>query len=46
MGTLAGVEMGLRAGGIPYRPGGVQAAIDALSRPSVESRKSEAVPVT
>ena len=46
MGTLAGVEMGLRAAGVPHRPGGVQAAMDALSRPSVESRKSEAVPVT
>ena len=46
MGTLAGVEMGLRAAGVPHRPGGVKAAMDALSRPSVESRKSEAVPVT
>ncbi|MGO9209966.1 MAG: pyridoxal-phosphate-dependent aminotransferase family protein [Terriglobales bacterium] len=46
MGTLAGVEMGLRAAGVPHRPGGVQAAMDALSQPSVESRKSEAVPVT
>ncbi len=46
MGTLAGVEMGLCAAGVPHRPGGVQAAMDALSRPSMESRKSEAVPVT
>ncbi len=46
MGTLAGVEMGLRAAGVPHRTGGVQAAMDALSRPSVESRKREAVPVT
>jgi len=46
MGTLAGVEMGLRAAGVPHRPGGVQAVMDALSRPSVESQKSEAVPVT
>ena len=46
MGTLAGVEMGLRAAGVPHRPGGVEAAMDALSRPSVESRKREAVPVT
>ena len=46
MGTLAGVEMGLRAAGVPHRPSGVQAAMDALSRPSVESRKSEAVSVT
>jgi len=46
MGTLAGVEMGLRAAGVPHRTGGVQAAMDALSRPSVESRKRQAVPVT
>jgi len=46
MGTLAGVEMGLRAAGVPHRTGGVQAAMDALSRPSLESRKREAVPVT
>jgi alanine-glyoxylate transaminase / serine-glyoxylate transaminase / serine-pyruvate transaminase len=25
------VEMGLRAAGIPYRPGGVQAAMDYLA---------------
>ena len=30
MGTLAGVEMGLALAGIPYRPGGVQAAMDSL----------------
>jgi alanine-glyoxylate transaminase/serine-glyoxylate transaminase/serine-pyruvate transaminase len=29
-GTLAGVEMGLAAAGIPYRPGGVQAAMDFM----------------
>jgi len=46
MGTLAGVEMGLRAAGVPHRTGGVQAAMNALSRPSVESRKRQAVPVT
>ena len=48
MGTLGGVEMGLRAAGVPYRPGGVQAAMEQLSRASVavESRKSEAVPVS
>jgi len=44
MGTLAGVEMGFRAAAVPYRPGGVQAALDALSKPSLESRKNEAVP--
>ncbi|MBN8927451.1 MAG: serine--glyoxylate aminotransferase [Rhodospirillales bacterium 69-11] len=31
IGTLGGVEMGLRAAGIPHRPGGVQAAITSLS---------------
>jgi alanine-glyoxylate transaminase/serine-glyoxylate transaminase/serine-pyruvate transaminase len=30
-GTLTGVEMGLRAAGIPHRPGGVQAAMDFLA---------------
>ncbi len=30
-GTLSGVEMGLRAAGIPHRPGGVQAAMDYLA---------------
>ena len=31
IGTLGGVEMGLRAAGVPHRPGGVQAAIDYLA---------------
>jgi alanine-glyoxylate transaminase/serine-glyoxylate transaminase/serine-pyruvate transaminase len=31
LGTLGGVEMGLRAAGIPHRSGGVQAAMDMLS---------------
>jgi alanine-glyoxylate transaminase/serine-glyoxylate transaminase/serine-pyruvate transaminase len=30
-GTLSGVEMGLRLAGIPHRPGGVNAALDALT---------------
>ena len=30
-GTLSGVEMGLRAAGVPHRPGGVQAAMEFLS---------------
>ena len=30
-GTLAGVEMGLEVAGVPYRRGGVQAALDYLS---------------
>jgi alanine-glyoxylate transaminase/serine-glyoxylate transaminase/serine-pyruvate transaminase len=31
MGTLSGVEMGLRVAGIPHKSGGVQAAIEYLS---------------
>jgi alanine-glyoxylate transaminase/serine-glyoxylate transaminase/serine-pyruvate transaminase len=31
IGTLGGVEMGLRAAGVPHRSGGVQVAIDYLS---------------
>ena len=30
-GTLSGVEMGLRLAGVPYRPGGVMAALDSLA---------------
>jgi alanine-glyoxylate transaminase/serine-glyoxylate transaminase/serine-pyruvate transaminase len=35
-GTLAGVEMGLRAAGVPHREGGVMAALTSLS-PVVEA---------
>jgi alanine-glyoxylate transaminase / serine-glyoxylate transaminase / serine-pyruvate transaminase len=31
MGTLSGVEMGLRVAGVPHKPGGAQAAIDYLA---------------
>jgi alanine-glyoxylate transaminase/serine-glyoxylate transaminase/serine-pyruvate transaminase len=31
VGTLGGVEMGLRVAGVPHKPGGVQAAVDYLS---------------
>jgi alanine-glyoxylate transaminase/serine-glyoxylate transaminase/serine-pyruvate transaminase len=31
IGTLGGVEMGLREAGIPHKPGGVQAAMDYLA---------------
>lgn len=31
LGTLAGVEMGFAAAGIPHQRGGVQAAIDYLA---------------
>jgi alanine-glyoxylate transaminase / serine-glyoxylate transaminase / serine-pyruvate transaminase len=30
-GTLSGIEMGLRLAGVPYRPGGVLAALDSLA---------------
>lgn len=30
-GTLGGIEMGLRLAGVPHRPGGVTAALDALA---------------
>jgi alanine-glyoxylate transaminase/serine-glyoxylate transaminase/serine-pyruvate transaminase len=31
LGTLGGIEMGLRAAGVPHQPGGVQAAINFLA---------------
>lgn len=31
LGTLAGIELGLKACGIPYRPGGVNTALDVLA---------------
>ena len=34
MGTLAGVEMGLAAAGVPHRPNGVRAAMDHLASPA------------
>jgi alanine-glyoxylate transaminase/serine-glyoxylate transaminase/serine-pyruvate transaminase len=48
MGTLAGVEMGLHAAEVPYRPGGIQAAMGVLTPPAIttRSRTSEAVPVS
>ena len=32
-GTLCGVELGLRAGGVPLRGSGVEAALDLLAAP-------------
>jgi alanine-glyoxylate transaminase/serine-glyoxylate transaminase/serine-pyruvate transaminase len=32
VGTLAGVEMGMRSAGVPHRAGGAQAAMEVLSR--------------
>ena len=31
-GTLSGVEMGLKKSGIPFKPGGIMAALDYLSK--------------
>jgi alanine-glyoxylate transaminase/serine-glyoxylate transaminase/serine-pyruvate transaminase len=36
MGTLSGVEMGLRAAGVPHKSGGVQAAMDVLTVAAAE----------
>ncbi|MGI9102964.1 MAG: pyridoxal-phosphate-dependent aminotransferase family protein [Terriglobales bacterium] len=41
MGTLAGVEMGLRTAGVPHKTGGVIAAMDVLSK----SKATHAEPV-
>lgn len=42
MGTLAGVEMGLGLAGVPYRRGGVLAAMDTLARPAPRQLSSAA----
>ena len=39
-GTLAGVEMGLRDAGVPYREGGVQAAMACLGPEAVAGRSA------
>ena len=38
MGTLAGVEMGFEVAGVPYRKGGVQAAMESLAAAATRSR--------
>ncbi|MGX0875530.1 alanine-glyoxylate transaminase/serine-glyoxylate transaminase/serine-pyruvate transaminase [Roseovarius sp. MBR-154] len=38
IGTLAGVEMGLRDAGVPYRAGGVQAAMEVLGQTAQANR--------
>jgi alanine-glyoxylate transaminase/serine-glyoxylate transaminase/serine-pyruvate transaminase len=42
MGTLAGVEMGLRVAGVPYRAGGVEAGMDVLTE-SAAPLKAESI---
>jgi alanine-glyoxylate transaminase/serine-glyoxylate transaminase/serine-pyruvate transaminase len=39
LGTLSGIEMGLREAGVPHRPGGIMAAVDTLAP---AGQKSEA----
>ena len=41
VGTLAGVEMGLAAGGVPHHPGGVAAAMEWLVGSGASNRKSQ-----
>lgn len=43
VGTLAGVEMGLEAAGIPYKKGGVAAAMEFLAAPEGAARQ-ETIP--
>ena len=42
MGTLAGVELGLRAAGVPHQTGGLHAAMEVLSRAPAEVRAARA----
>lgn len=42
IGTLGGVEMGLRNAGVPYQAGGVQAAMDFLSAEAGEKEDRQA----
>ena len=42
IGTLAGVEMGLAAAGVPHRQGGVAAAMAALNAPATASQRAAA----
>ena len=41
-GSLAGVEMGLARTGVPFRKGGVQAALDLLAEPPAERTRAAA----
>jgi len=43
MGTLAGVELGLRAAGVPHQAGGFAAAMEVLSRAPADGRAARAV---
>lgn len=37
MGTLTGIELGLRKAGVPHRSGGIEAAMDVLEKTSLSS---------
>jgi alanine-glyoxylate transaminase/serine-glyoxylate transaminase/serine-pyruvate transaminase len=43
IGALAGVEMGLRAAGVPHNAGGVQAAMDSLSDEMVPATATQVI---
>lgn len=45
VGSLAGVEMGLRAAGVPHNGGGVQAAVDFLSNVTVPATATQVTAV-
>ena len=45
LGTLAGVEMGLHAAGVPHRAGGVQAAMEFLESDAAPGKNSSEAPV-
>jgi alanine-glyoxylate transaminase/serine-glyoxylate transaminase/serine-pyruvate transaminase len=42
-GTLSGIEMGLRLAGVPYRPGGVMAALECLAPASQTAGRTTSV---
>ena len=42
-GTLSGIEMGLRLAGVPYRPGGVMAALECLAPVSQSAGRTTSV---
>jgi alanine-glyoxylate transaminase/serine-glyoxylate transaminase/serine-pyruvate transaminase len=45
IGSLAGVEMGLRSAGVPHRVGGVQAAMDSLTNETVSATTTRVMAV-
>jgi alanine-glyoxylate transaminase/serine-glyoxylate transaminase/serine-pyruvate transaminase len=43
-GTLSGVEMGLRLGKVPHKPGGITAALDSLTSSHQREAQQSSVP--